>query len=113
MFGDLSDQVTKSIEESSAKATEMVQSIEKNIDEFKKSTEAKFEELDKQYAELNKGLEAAKSEGAEVQKSLEAIVGGTAIQKSEDVEDKASDEETSENDSIFKGTFLPLDGLKK
>jgi hypothetical protein len=111
MFNELSASVTKAIEESSAAAADMVKSVETSIEDFKKSTETRLEELDKKYDEISKSLEAAKSESAEVSKKLETLSGSTAIKKSDDVEEVVDENETQENQSVFKGTFLPLDGL--
>lgn len=110
MLDELSANVTESVEKSTKAATDMVKAIEGTVEEFRKTSDERFAELDKKYEEITKSLTAAKESSEEVTKRLDTLESSTAIKKSDDVE-VVDNKETNENGSVWKGTFLGTDGL--
>lgn len=113
VLSDFKNSIQDSVETATKKAEEAAEAVKSEIEEFKKSTDSKFTELESKFEEFNKNLDGSKAEVAKFEKRLEAIEGESTVRKSEEVENSDDDETDGAEDSLFKGAFLPTNGILK
>jgi hypothetical protein len=109
MFDDLKVAVDQSLEKSQSLTEEAVSKVEDKIHEINKSFEDKVSAIEAKFDELKQNLDGMKSSSDEVSKRLELLEGATAIRKSNEVE--SLEAKTIKKNSVWNGTFLPVEDL--
>lgn len=104
MFNDLRGAVTDELAKSKEDISKVVEGVESQVSEVKKSFDEATSELRKDYAALSERLDAVKEQRQGVEKRLEALEAGTAIKKSNEVE--TAPEDTKIAKGVWSGSIL-------
>lgn len=101
---DLEKKIDEGLEKSRESISEAIERIEKSINESRSENEAKLENFEKRYEEMQKSLEDISGKFESVSKSVEALDGDTALKKSNDL--GGSEVASSKSAGLWSGSIL-------
>lgn len=107
MFGDLSDTIKKSQEQTAQSLGELETRLAKALD-ANDSVQAKVEELMSEHKQLVEKFDSVTSQLGEVEKGLKTLEGSTALRKSADLGGSAEAPVRTEK-SLWSGSIFSLD----